>query len=52
MIVYKIWTTSKKGRFYFKGTIYRKCERHWEGCFLFGILPLKMTNTATYYFHY
>jgi hypothetical protein len=52
MIVRKLWTTRKHGKwnaFYFEGHFYDTQERHWEGYFLFGIIPLWINNTRTLY---
>jgi hypothetical protein len=52
MIVHKIWTSRGTGKFYFQGVMYRHREQHWEGYFLFGILPLFVKNVKTLYMHY
>ena len=55
MIIHKIWTTRKSYRWdsgkYFKYGVglYHTRERHWEGFFLLGIIPLYIKNTNTKY---
>lgn len=52
MIVHKIWSTVRRGKwdaFYFEGRYYGTRERHWEGYFLLGILPIFIKNTHNIY---
>jgi hypothetical protein len=52
MIVTKIWTTTKRGKwntFHFEGRFYSTKESHWEGWFLFGVIPLFIRNTKSIY---
>jgi hypothetical protein len=49
MLVYRFW---RRKRYYPKGVpnagySYRHRERHWEGWFLFGILPLYIRMTKS-----
>ncbi len=52
MIVTRLWTTHKKGKwnsFYFEGHYYSEVEKHWEGIFLFGIIPIFIKQVKTIY---
>ena len=55
MIVHKIWTTRKTYDYFSTKTFkygsggFKTRERHWEGYFLLGIIPLFIKNVQTKY---
>ena len=55
MVVHKIWTTRKTHSyisaktFKYGNGMFKTRERHWEGWFFLGLLPLYIKNVKTVY---
>jgi hypothetical protein len=56
MIIRKAWSTEKShswntnNKFVFRGAMYKTRERLWVGYFLFGFIPLYISNYETLYY--